>query len=418
LNSTLQGRKLEVKVQSLKPEKSMAVSLLTGGGDKPYALGLTSSLVAQGIAIDFIGSDEVNGAQLDRSSLIRSLNLRGDQRPGAALLSKVLRVFMYYARLLRYAATAEPRIFHILWNNKFEWFDRTLLLIYYRCLGKHIAFTAHNVNARVRDQSDTPFNRLTLRMQYRLVDHIFVHTPQMKREIQKCFGVADSKISIIPFGINNTVPDTDLSRREARARLGLSQEHKVLLFFGNIAPYKGLEYLVEAVTSLAKEEPHLRLIIAGRPKNDSAYWARIYNRISETGLRSQVLERIEYIPDADTEVYFKAADAVVLPYLFIFQSGVLFLGYNFGLPAIATDVGTLRDDIIPAKTGFLCRPNDSADLAKAIKTYFASDLYAKLASRRKEIRDFARERYSWKKVGEITESVYRMLLEEPDRRKR
>ena len=54
---------------------------------------------------------------------------------------------LYYAKLIRYAATAEPRIFHILWNNKFEYFDRTLLMLYYRLLGKKIVLTAHNVNA-------------------------------------------------------------------------------------------------------------------------------------------------------------------------------------------------------------------------------------------------------------------------------
>ena len=54
---------------------------------------------------------------------------------------------MYYAKLIRYAATAKPKIFHILWNNKFELFDRTVLMLYYRLLGKRIVLTAHNVNA-------------------------------------------------------------------------------------------------------------------------------------------------------------------------------------------------------------------------------------------------------------------------------
>ena len=69
---------------------------------------------------------------------------------------------MYYAKLIRYAATAKPRIFHILWNNKFEFFDRTLLMLYYRLLGKKIVLTVHNVNAGRRDSKDTRLNRLTL----------------------------------------------------------------------------------------------------------------------------------------------------------------------------------------------------------------------------------------------------------------
>jgi glycosyltransferase involved in cell wall biosynthesis len=89
---------------------------------------------------------------------------------------------------------------------------------------------------------------------------------------------------------------------------------------------------------------------------------------------------------------------------------VLFLGYNFGLPVIASDVGSLREDIVEGRTGFVFKPEDPADLAKGIETYFSSELYQQLATRRREIRDFANERYSWTRVGEITRGVYAQLL--------
>ena len=82
---------------------------------------------------------------------VNFLNLRGDQRSEAGLVTKVLRVLSYYVRLIRYVAKAEPKVFHILWNNKFELFDRTLLMIYYRLMRKRLVFTAHNVNASKRD---------------------------------------------------------------------------------------------------------------------------------------------------------------------------------------------------------------------------------------------------------------------------
>jgi glycosyltransferase involved in cell wall biosynthesis len=73
-------------------------------------------------------------------------------------------------------------------------------------------------------------------------------------------------------------------------------------------------------------------------------------------------------------------------------------------------VGSLRNDIIEAKTGFLCRSKDPADLARAIRTYFASDLYENLEARRSQIREFANERNSWTKVAEILDGVYRQVL--------
>ena len=386
------------------------VAILTGGGDKPYALGLASSLIAQRVRFDFIGSDEVDGPELHDNPLVRFLNLRGEQASNVGIYRKVIRVLIYYAKLVRYALTAKPKLFHILWNNKFQILDRTLLLLFYRALGHRIVFTAHNVNAARRDGNDTLLNRLTLKIQYQLVDHIFVHTDQMGRELKSEFGIAADNVSVIPFGINSTVPNTDLTNSEARQRLGVTESHKVVLFFGNIAPYKGLEYLVDAIALLAPKCADYRLVIAGSPKNCVSYWEAIQRRISCPELRSSVIERIEYVPDADTEIYFKAADVLVLPYVHIFQSGVLFLGYNFGVPVIASDVGSLREDIVEGKTGFVCKPRDPIDLAKRIETYFSSELYRRRDAGRQEIRDFANERYSWTRVGEITREVYRSVL--------
>lgn len=383
------------------------VALLTGGGDRPYALGLASSLIAAGVAFDFIGSDELESPELRRHPRVRFLNLRGDARPDVPTRDKVLRVARYYLRLLRYAATAEPRIFHVLWNNRFEAFDRTLLPLYYRLLRKRVVLTVHNVNIAERDGNDGWLNRRTLAVQYRLVDHLFVHTEQMKRQLQREFGVAGTKVSVIPFGINSSVPVTTLTPAAARARLGLSESDRCILFFGNIAPYKGLVHLVEALAIVADRLPDCRLIIAGRPKGSESYWASIRARISALGLGKRIVERIEYVPDEETEIYFKAADVLALPYAHVFQSGVLFLGYNFGLPVIASDIASFREDIVEGETGFVCAPGDPHALAASIERYFDSDLYRSLARRRAEIRRFASERYSWSKVAAITTAVYR-----------
>src|ERR1700740_2543234 len=135
-------------------EPNMCVALLTGGGDKPYALGLATELMAKGVSLDLIGSDDLDLEEFRCKPGVNFLNLRGDQRPDASLVEKVTRISKYYVRLICYAATAKPRIFHILWHNKFDFFDRTLLMLCYKLLGKRIVFTAHNVNAGRRDSKD------------------------------------------------------------------------------------------------------------------------------------------------------------------------------------------------------------------------------------------------------------------------
>jgi D-inositol-3-phosphate glycosyltransferase len=336
--------------------------------------------------------------------------LRRSQRAEANLIAKAFRVLAYYGRLMRYAATAKPKLFHILWNNKFEFFDRTLLMRFYKLLGKKIVLTAHNVNAGKRDQNDSWLNRVSLKIQYRLSDHIFVHTAKMKSQLVSEFCVLETKVSVIPTGINDAIPTTSLSTGDAKRRLGLAIYDKTLLFFGNIAPYKGLEYLLAAFIVEAKADKTYRLVIAGRPKGPPEYWHEIHQTIVKSGLSDRIIQRVEYIPDDETELYFKAADVLVLPYRHIFQSGVLFLGYNFGLPVIAADVGSLKEEIVEGETGFVFRPHDSADLAKAIRRYFTSELFSALGARRTSIRQYANERHSWSKVSAITTAIYCNLL--------
>jgi glycosyltransferase involved in cell wall biosynthesis len=389
---------------------SLAVGLLTGGQDRPYAIGLATALLSDGVSVDFIGSDQLESQELQSNPQCRFLNLRGNQRQDASAARKVVRVLKYYVRLVSYAWAEAPKVLHILWNNKFEIVDRTVLMLYYKCIGKKIVLTAHNVNAGRRDSNDSTVNRLTLWAQYRLADHIFVHTELMEKELRESFGVSDRKVSVVPLGINNSVPQTDLSPEGAKQRLGLGSEDRTILFFGSIKRYKGLEFLVEAFQIIAAKHPKYRLIVAGSVgRGYEEYFDAIERRIREDIGTKRIILRIEHIPDDETEIYFKAADVLVLPYTAIAQSGVLVLGYSFGLPVIATDVGSFAEDIVEGWSGYVCRPRDAANLAETIERYFESDVFGGLRMRREVLREYADRRYSWQSVSEVTRSIYERM---------
>jgi D-inositol-3-phosphate glycosyltransferase len=401
----------ELKVPGPAPD--IGVTLLTGGIDRPYVFGLAMELLSKGVALDIIGSDTLEFPEFHGNTRLNFLNLQGSQRADVSLLRKVFRLFMYYLKLIRYSATAKSRIFHILWNNKFEMFDRTLLTLYFRSVGKKIILTVHNVNRNKRDSRDTYLNRLTLRIQYRMADHIFVHTESAKLELGADFGVEGDRITVIPFGINNAVPTTNLSQREAKQRLGIADDKKAILFFGRITQYKGLEHLIAAFRNVLARCEDYRLMIAGRPENDfQSSWRAIQQGIEEEVRKGRILLRTDHVPDSEIEVYFKAADVLVLPYRRIYQSGVLFLGYSFGLAILAADLGGLKEEIIEGKTGFVFKSEDPLDLARAIEEYFSSDLFKGLADRRQEIQAFANERHSWDVVGQMTTRVYADSLRE------
>ena len=124
-------------------------------------------------------------------------------------------------------------------------------MLYYRLLGKTIVLTAHNVNVGKRDSHDTLLNRLTLRIQWRLADHIFVHTERMKRELLDEVGACEQAVSVVPYGINNAVPNTDLTPAEAKRRLGIRDRHQAILKLLDRLPASERKMLPEVQPTVA-----------------------------------------------------------------------------------------------------------------------------------------------------------------------
>ena len=395
-----------------EPGSRVRIALFTGGIDRHYASGLFQSLASSGVSVDVICNDEMvaelSGA---RSSRLKFLTFYATPQRSDSRFRKLLATARVYARLIRYAAASPAPIFHTLWNYKVPFFDRTFLLLYFKMLGKRTVFTAHNINAAERDRRDSFLNRLSLRIQYRLVDCIFVHTEKMKDQLVEIFGVRPERIAIIPFGTYSMVPQSTLSSSEAKQRLGLGPSDRAILFFGRITPYKGIDLLVEAFERVARHNPDYRLVIAGEVmKEAEQQWHRVQQRIAESPVREQFVQHIRFIDDKEIELFLKGADVLVLPYTEIFQSGVLFMSFSFGLPVIATDVGSFRRDITRGVTGYVCRAGDPADLADALETYFASDLYKTLDKQRLNIKDAIQASHSWEIAAGKTADIYAQLV--------
>ena len=165
------------------------------------------------------------------------------------------------------------------------------------------------------------------------------------------------------------------------------------------------------VGSGLKEKYHdIVLLRAGCIKDCNEYWNKIERLISELHLRDNVIKKVGYIPDEEVEIYFKASDVLILPYTFVFQSGVIFLSYNFGLPVIASNVGEIENDIVEGQTGYVFEKEDHKDLAEKIELYFNSELYKRLAKNKNHIINYAKGKYSWEKIGKITCEVYIRMI--------
>ena len=116
-----------------------------------------------------------------------------------------------------------------------------------------------------------------------------------------------------------------------------------------------------------------------------------------------------YIPEESVEVYFKAADALVVPYRRVSQSGVVFLSYGFGLPVIVSDAGALAEAVEVGTTGLVFRSEDAGDLGRQIQAYFASDLFRSLEHYRDGIIRRMNEKHSWTAIAAAIAHVYEGL---------
>jgi glycosyltransferase involved in cell wall biosynthesis len=161
-----------------------------------------------------------------------------------------------------------------------------------------------------------------------------------------------------------------LDRTAARKHLGLPLDARIVLFFGFIRKYKGLDLLLEAIKILQDRDPGDGqmpvFLIAGEFYEDAQSYVTL---IDQLHIRERLILRTEFIADEEVKYYMCAGDVVIQPYRNATQSGVTPLAYHFNCPMIVTNVGGLADIVPDGKVGVVCQP-DPFSIAGAIDTYF------------------------------------------------
>ena len=188
-----------------------------------------------------------------------------------------------------------------------------------------------------------------------------------------------------------------ISKEEARKNLDIPNDRPIILFFGFIRKYKGLDLLLDAMALLKDRMPALKLLIAGEFYGDKKQYEE---QIAELGLKESLILRTEFIPDSEIKNYFCAADLVVQPYRNATQSGVTPLAYHFEVPMIVTNVGGLAAMVPHNKAGLVAEPN-AHSIADNIILHFQKQAGWSLAQLKEE-----KKKYSWEimvnKIIDIT----------------
>lgn len=195
---------------------------------------------------------------------------------------------------------------------------------------------------------------------FQAADQLVVLSAVSREQLQSLGVTTPTAVLFHPL---NPIHGEEIPQDVAKKRLGIPQEVPVMLYFGLVRPYKGLNYLLEAAHQLREQGVSFHLRVAGEFYQG---FAEAAERVSRWGLGDCVLLEDRFIPDGEVATYFSAADVVSLPYISATQSGVVPLAYHFNRPVVVTNVGGLPEVVLPGKTGYLVPPRDSSSLAAVL----------------------------------------------------
>jgi glycosyltransferase involved in cell wall biosynthesis len=243
------------------------------------------------------------------------------------------------------------------------------------------------------------FFGITYRWSRRYIDRVIVHEKCFKNILTEEYNFESNRVEVIPIGVDEI--NFTLTQKEARGKLNIPLDKKVLLFFGFLAGYKGIDLLLEAFQKLKPEEYFL-ILAGGKPK-------RVENNREYNKWHNPLIKRFDELPnvlragfvsDRDVEVYFQASDVLVMPYLQILSSsGPMSLAIAHKKPFLVSDV--FREAVPDQEMIFQRNPRALADkIEEFFQNKYKFDTY---------IRSLREERL-WSKIGQQTFQLYENII--------
>jgi glycosyltransferase involved in cell wall biosynthesis len=251
-----------------------------------------------------------------------------------------------------------------------------------------------NVIPHEKRPGDKPFTKYFLKA----CDAFITMSEKVMKDLRSYEAVKPARQVLHPLYDNFGEP---IAKETARAILrakgvGVGDRDKIILFFGFIRKYKGLDIALGAMADPRMRDHGIRLMVAGEFYEDAAPYQEQIDRL---GIRDRLLLRTDFIPDSEVRDYLCAADAVIQPYRNATQSGVTPLAYHFEKPMIVSNVGGLPDLVPHEQVGLVAEPEPGA-MADAVLRYYTLGESYFLPALRKE-----KEKYSWARMVQTIEEL-------------
>jgi len=235
----------------------------------------------------------------------------------------------------------------------------TILRIVRRKINTRIISILDNVLPHEKRPGDTLFTRYFIKA----CDGFIAMSKQVFDDL-KIF--TDKPAKLVPHPLYDHFGEI-IDKKEAREHLDLPVHDKIILFFGFIRQYKGLDLLLKAISDNRIKDAGIKLLIAGEFYEDDKPYHEL---IEKFGLQDQVILRTDFIPDSEVKNYFCASDLVVQPYRSATQSGITPMAYHFERPMIVTNVGGLPEIVPDGKVGLVAE-SDAESIAQAILKFYS-----------------------------------------------
>lgn len=310
---------------------------------------------------------------------------------------KFFEFIKYFVNLYKYIIKNNPTVVH------YQFFRRRGSILFFKLLKLRkikLIHTAHNVLPHENKRLDYYLKSVV----YKNSKFIIVHSNFIKDKLLKSFPIISQKIKVVPHGnFDIYLAPKATNSTNSRKYLGLKQTDNVILFFGYIREYKGLDILLKAFELSALKDPQLKLVIAGSAQKGLE---QIYSeKIESSKYKDRIIYHPMFIPKEDVAKYFLASDAVILPYKNIDHSGIIHLAYSFSKPVIATNVGDFCEVIENNKSGILLKGDSFEELSEIINIAFKNK--KELTKMGKYARQLSNTKYSWDDVAQRTINVYK-----------
>lgn len=305
------------------------VLLVSHGFQPSYEKAFANGLARNGVPVSVVTSDRSLVTAFEPG--VEVIPLRGSQDPRRSRVQKTTRLFAYTLSLYLLLVRRRFRALHVMGvfitaSVPLGWLE----ILGYRLLSRSLLLTVHNLLPHGRH---TRLNRLILQRIYRMPDVLVVHTKKMRDALIDDWGIPANRVIRMEHGVDDLPTQTEDWAPDPQGRLRL-------LMFGSVLRYKGIDIALEALRTFP--DFPVSLVIAGECR-DAVLADELTQLIARIPAKHSVEWRRGFIPESEVQAIFEDADAVLLPYRHIDQSGVLLTAYRFGIPVLAFDVGSFAD---------------------------------------------------------------------------